>query len=42
MSRTKDNRKSGILQWQSEKMKTIIVERWKEIRQVVEARQNRN
>ena len=42
MSRTKNNRKSDIPQWQSEKMKTIIVERWKETRQVVEARQDRS
>ncbi len=42
MSRDKNNQKNSIPQWQSEKMKTIIVERWKEIRQVVEARQDRS
>lgn len=42
MNRAKNNRKSSIPQWQSEKMKILIVERWKEVWQVIEARQDRS
>ncbi len=41
MSRTKNNRKNKniVPQWQSEKMKTLIAERWQEVWQIVEARE---
>jgi hypothetical protein len=45
MSRTKNNQKNGVPQWQSDKMKTLIAEKWQEIQKIVEARDknsNRN
>lgn len=33
------NRKTKIPQWQIDKMKTIIADRWEEVWQVVQARQ---
>lgn|GEM_PF-2436539 len=43
MNREKDNQKNIVPQWQSEKMKTLIAERWQEVWQIVAAReQNRN
>ena len=36
MSKTKN---SGIPQWQSDKMKSLISERWQEIWEIVEARE---
>ncbi|MGL5079187.1 MAG: hypothetical protein ACRDBG_25585 [Waterburya sp.] len=38
MSRTKNNQKNGVPQWQSDKMKSLIAERWQEVRETVEAR----
>lgn len=38
MSRTKNNQKNSVPQWQSDKMKTLIAERWQEIWQIVETR----
>ena len=43
MSKTKNSQTKSVPQWQSNKMKTLIVERWHEVWEVVEAReQNRN
>lgn len=43
MSKTKNNPTKSVPQWQSNKMKTLIIERWHEVWEVVEAReQNRN
>ncbi|BAZ43628.1 hypothetical protein NIES4102_06290 [Chondrocystis sp. NIES-4102] len=42
MSIIKNNPKNGIPQWQSDKMKTMISERWQEIWQIVEARDKRS
>ena len=40
MNRTKSDRDySGIPSWQSEKMRSLIVERWQEVWEVVEARE---
>jgi hypothetical protein len=39
MSKAKDNENSRIPQWQSERMKNLITERWQEIWEVVEARE---
>ena len=36
MSKTKNN---GIPRWQSEKMKSLISERWQEVWEIVEARE---
>lgn len=33
-----NNRKQSIPQWQADKMKTIIADRWWEVWQIVEAR----
>ena len=38
MSKTKNNQSSSIPMWQSQKMKTLIVERWQEVWEIVEAR----
>jgi len=43
MSKSKCNQANGIPQWQSERMKAMIAERWEEVWSVVEAReQERN
>ncbi|MEM8829096.1 MAG: hypothetical protein AAGE96_07040 [Cyanobacteria bacterium P01_G01_bin.19] len=39
MSSTKNNQSNSIPQWQSERMKNLISERWQEIWEVVEARE---
>ena len=40
MNRTKSDRDySGIPSWQSEKMRSLIAERWQEVWEVVEARE---
>jgi hypothetical protein len=39
MSKAKDNENNSIPQWQSEKMKNLITERWQEVWEVVEARE---
>lgn len=41
MSRTKNNQKNIVPQWQSEKMKSLIAERWEEVWQIVEAREQK-
>ncbi|MGB5636519.1 MAG: hypothetical protein WBM44_17590 [Waterburya sp.] len=41
MRRTKNNRKNIVPPWQSEKMKTLIIERWREVWQIVEAREQK-
>ena len=38
MSKAKENQNSGIPQWQSNRMKSLIVERWQEVWDIVEAR----
>lgn len=38
MSRAKNNQNNGVPQWQSNKMRTMIVERWQEVWEVVEER----
>lgn len=38
MSQTKSNQTNGIPQWQSNKMKSLISERWQEVWEIVEAR----
>ena len=40
MSRTKSDRdNNGVPSWQSNRMKALIAERWKEVWQIVEARE---
>lgn len=41
MNRTKNTQKNAIPQWQSEKMKSLITERWEEVWQIVEAREQK-
>ena len=39
MSQGKNERSNGIPQWQSDKMKSLINERWQEVWEIVEARE---
>ena len=39
MSKTKNNQNYSIPQWQSNRMKSLITERWQEIWEIVEARE---
>lgn len=41
MNRTRNNQKNAIPQWQSEKMRSLITERWEEVWQIVEAREQK-
>lgn len=41
MNKTKNNQKNIVPQWQSEKMKSLIAERWEEVWQIVEAREQK-
>ena len=40
MSKTKSSSKNQIPQWQSEKMKALIAQRWYEVWHIVETRQH--
>jgi len=42
MRKTRNQKNNGIPQWQSNKMKTLIIERWQEVWQIVEAREQRS
>ena len=42
MRKTKNSSNNGIPQWQSNKMKNLIVERWQEVWQIVEAREQKS
>lgn len=39
MSKIKNNTKNIVPQWQSDKMRTLIAERWFEVWQIVEQRE---
>ncbi|MEM9506074.1 MAG: hypothetical protein AAGA16_00130 [Cyanobacteria bacterium P01_E01_bin.35] len=39
MSKIKNNSKSIVPQWQSDKMRSLIAERWQEVWQIVERRE---
>ncbi|MEM7758280.1 MAG: hypothetical protein AAF298_09160 [Cyanobacteria bacterium P01_A01_bin.40] len=39
MSKIKNNSKNIIPQWQSDKMRSLIAERWQEVWQIVERRE---
>ncbi|MEM8672673.1 MAG: hypothetical protein AAGF83_02195 [Cyanobacteria bacterium P01_G01_bin.67] len=39
MSKIKNNSKNIIPQWQSDKMRSLIAERWQEVWQIVEKRE---
>ncbi|MEM7591493.1 MAG: hypothetical protein AAF383_08225 [Cyanobacteria bacterium P01_A01_bin.83] len=39
MNKIKNNAKNMIPQWQSDKMRSLIVERWQEVWQIVETRE---
>lgn len=39
MSKTKKDQNTSIPQWQSKRMKSLILERWQEVWEIVEARE---